>query len=251
MADYLTLVQELVAELGIGGANQGATVPTTVVGQTGQLWNAVNWVQKANNNIQLLHTDWQFLSTEYSEALTITSTAVPAHSGAETVKSWDRRSFWIDRGTNRAAPLTWMDWEQYRADILPGPTPTSNSKPSIITQKRDGSLIVDVPCDLAYTLTGEFYKAPDLLAADIDVSDIPAEYHRLIICEAGIKYGNKEAALEVINGMEAEYSYLIEKLEGDQLIGGEYDTQHGQDIPIVMDIPGFDETQDRGTKWWL
>jgi hypothetical protein len=251
MATFLELVQELVTELGIGGANQGATVPVEVINQTGQLWNAVNWVIKANNNINLLHTDWQYLATEYSEPLTIASTAVTAHTGSEIAKMWDRRSFWVDRAGTRAAPLTWMNWEEFRADILPGLAPTSNSKPSIITQKRDGSLIVDVPCDLAYALTAEFYKVPTLLAVDADVPEMPAEYHRLIVCEAAIKYGNKEAALEVINGMEAEYAYLIEKMEGDQLIGGEYDMQHSQDIPIVMDIPGFDETQDRGTKWWL
>ena len=251
MASFLTLVQELVSELGIGGANQGASVPTAVVGQTGQLWNAVNWVIKANNNINLLHTDWQYLATEYSEVLTIGSTAVAAHSGTESAKMWDRRSFWIDRDSTRAAPLTWLDWESFRTDVLPGATPTSFSKPSIITQKRNGSLILDVPSDLAYTLTGEFYRVPTLLAADADIPEMPVEYHRLIICEAAVKYGNKEAALEVINGMEAEYAYLIEKLEGDQLIGGEYDMQHSQDIPIVMDIPGFDETQDRGNRWWL
>jgi hypothetical protein len=251
MASFLTLAQELVSELGIGGANQGASVPTTVVDQTGQLWNAVNWIIKANNNINLLHTDWQYLAAEYSENLSIASTAVPVHSGAESVKMWDRRSFWLNRNTSQAAPLTWVDWEVFRTDYLPGATPTSNSKPTLITQKRDGSLIVDVPSDLAYTLTGEFYKVPDLLAVDADIPEMPVEYHRLVICEAAVKYGNKEAALEVINGMEAEYAYLIEKLEGDQLIGGEYDNQHSQDVPIVMDIPGYDETQDRGTRWWL
>lgn len=255
MSTFLELVQELVTELGIGGANQGATVPTTVVGQTGQLWNAVNWIDKANNNLNIMFRDWQFLSAEYSEALTIGSTAVPVHSGTEVVKQWDRGSFWVDLTTNRAAPLTFIEWEVFRAEQLPGAAPTSNSKPSIITQKRNGTLLVDAPCDLAYVLTAEFYQRPVMLSAggspDSNVPDMPSEFHRLIICEAAIKYGNKEAALEVINGMEAEYIYLLDKLKGDQLIGGEYDTQYSQDEPIVIDIPTFDPTTDRGTKWWL
>ena len=251
MATFLVLVRELVTELGIGGANQGATIPDAVTGQTGQLWNAVNWVIKANNNLQLLHSDWQFLATEYDENLSIGSTAVPSHSGSETVKRWDRESFWIDKATTRAAPLTFVEWETFRKDQLPGPAPTTNSKPTVITQKRDGTLLVDVPCDLAYALTGEFYKVPKLFAADADLSAIPVEFHRLIICEAAIKYGNKEAAAEVINGMEAEYSMLLDLLRSDQLIGGEYDSQHSQDVPIVIGIPGYDDTEDRGTQWWL
>jgi hypothetical protein len=252
MSTFLELAQELVTELGIGGANQGATVPTTVLSQTGQLWNAVNWIKQAENNVNLLHTDWQYLALEYAETLSIGSTAVPAHSTAgETVKMWDRQSFWINRAASTAAPLTWVPWEDFRRDILPGLAPTTNSKPTVITQKRDGSLLVDVPCDLAYALTGEFYRAPVKLAADADVPAMPAEYHRLIICEAAIKYGNKEAAAEVINGMEAEYEMLLEKLEGDQLIGGEYDNQHSQDVPIVIGIPGYEDEPDRVNKWWL
>lgn len=248
MADYLTLVQELVAELGIGGANQGAAVPATVANQTGQLWNAVNWIQKANNNINLRWTDWQYLAVEYAEALTISSTAVPAHSGTEVVKKWDRSSIWLDKTAITAAPLTWMEWEDFRSEVLPGPAST-DSKPSIITQKRDGSLLLNRPSDATYAITGEFYKRPVLLSSDNSTPEMPEEFHRIIVCEAAIKYGNKEAAAEVINGMEAEYVYLLDKLEADQLIGREYDNQYSQDVPIVMDIPGFDEYQDRSTRW--
>lgn len=253
MSTFLQLVQELVTELGIGGANQGATVPSTVTGQVGQLWNAQNWIIKANNNLQLMHTDWEFLAVEYSESLSIGSTSVPTHGGSEVVKMWDRGAFWIDRTTSRAAPLVWQDWEVFRRNTLPGDAVVVvDTKPTLISKVRSsGVLILDSPVDRSYQLTGEFYKVPKLLAVDADVSDIPVEYHRLIICEAAIKYGNKEAAPEIINGMEAEYEFLLEKMRGSQLIGGEYDIQHSQDLNIVIGIPGFDETDDRGTKWWL
>ncbi len=239
MADYLTLVQELVTELGIGGANQGATVPESVTGQKGQLWNAVNWIKQANNNINLMWSDWRYLSFEYAETLTVSSTAVPAHSGSEVVKKWDRASFWINKAQTSAGPLNFMAWEEFRSAVLPGPAATTNSKPSIITQKRDGTLLLNAPCNLAYAMTAEFYKRPALLASDNDIPEMPEEFHRLIVCEAAIKYGNKEAAAEVISGMEAEYDYLLAKLEGDQLPGREYDDQYSQDVPLVIDIPGY------------
>lgn len=249
MSTYLELVQELVTELGVGGANQGATVPPAVAGQTGQLWNAANWIKQANNNINLMWSDWRYLSTEYAETLTVGSTAVPAHSGTEVVKKWDRASFWINRSLTSAGPLGFMSWEDFRSNILPGPAATSNSKPSIITQKRDGTLLLNAPCNSTYALTAEFYKRPTLLASDNDTPEMPEEFHRLIVCEAAIKYGNKEAAMEVISGMEAEYDYLLAKLQTDQLPGGEFDDQFSQDVPLVMDIPGMDDPADSGTRW--
>lgn len=250
MSTNLELVQALVTELGIGGANQGATVPATVLGQTGQLWNAVNWIKQANNNINVMWTDWQYLAVEYSETLTVGSTAVPSHSGTEVVKKWDRGSFWIDKETTSAGPLAWMLWEAFRRDVLPGPTPSSNSKPSVITQKRDNSLLLNVAPATAHTLTAEFYKRPALLTQDTDEPEMPEEFHRIIVCEAAIKYGNKEAAAEIISGMEAEYTYLLDKLQVDQLIGAEYDAQYSQDIPIVIGVPGYDDdTEQRGVRY--
>ena len=239
MANFLTLVQELVTELGIGGANQGATVPTTVVGQTGQLWNAVNWIKQAENNLNLMYSDWKFLQVEYSELLVVGSTTVPAHSGSETVNQWDRDSFWLDQSLATAKQLEFMEWTNFRKQVFPGSSTRSNAKPSVITERRSGSVLLDNPPDSAYTLTAEFWKEPVLLAADNDISPIPSQYHRLIICEAAIKYGNKEAALEVIQGMEAEYIYLLDKLEGDQLEGREWERRATQDVPIEVAIPGY------------
>jgi len=245
MATYLKLVQELVAELGIGGANTGGTVPDTVLSQKGQLWNAVNWIKQAENNINLMWADWRFLATDYEETLTLSSTAVPAHSGTETVNKWDRTSFWIDLTQTSSGQLEWMEWSKFRAMLLPGSAGAGNGKPSTITQKRNGDLLLNTPCDTAYTLTAEFWKEPVLLSANTDLPAMPAQFHRIIICEAAIKYGNKEAAGEVIQGMEAEYIYLLDKLEGDQLEGREYERLSTQDIPIVVGIPGYTDDDSR------
>ena len=247
MATYLQLVQQLVSELGIGGVNQGGTVPPTVVGQKGQLYNAINWVRQAENNINVMWANWDYLATDYSEALTIGSTAVPTHSGTETVNKWDRDSFWLNVTATSSGQLEFMDWTDFRKLILPGSGSASNGKPARITEKRNGTLLLDAPSNLAYTLTAEFWKEPVLLAADSDLPAMPAQFHRIIICEAAIKYGNKEAASEIIQGMEAEYLYLLDKLEGDQLEGRDYERMSTQDIPITIGIPGFgDEDNLRG-----
>ena len=239
MSTYLQLVQELVSELGIGGANTGATVPTTVASQTGQLWNAVNWVKQAENNLALMYSDWLFLRTAYSQSTLVGSRLVPVHSGSDTPKIWDRSSFWLDKSTTQATNLEWYEWFDFSRIIEPGYGTRSNAKPSSIAYDRTGQGYFDSPANAVYTLTADFFKTPVMLSADADVSPIPVEFHRLIICEAAIKYGNKEAALEVIQGMEAEYLYLLDKLEGDQLEGREFERRGTQDVFIEVEIPGY------------
>ncbi len=239
MSTYLELVKEFVAELGIGGANNGADVPTAVTSQTGQLWNAANWIKQAENNINLMWADWNYLAVDYSEVLTLGSTAVPAHSGTETVNKWDRTSFWLNHTLSSAGQLEFMDWTKFRKLLYPGVATRSNGQPSTITEQRNGTLLIDTPSNSAYAITAEFWKEPVLLSNDDDTPAMPSQFHRIIICEAAIKYGNKEAAIEVIQGFEAEYIYLMDKLEGDQLEGREYERLSTQDIPIEVGIPGF------------
>lgn len=238
MSDYLTLTQELVAELGIGGANNGATVPSAVASQTGQLWNAANWIKQAHNNICLLHTDWNFLWTEYSESLVVGNTTIPAHSGSETVKKWDRGSFFLNMSTD-GAQLDWMDWPTFRKAVRAGYGNRSNGKPTTFTIKPDNTVLLDNPSDDTYTLDAAFWKRPTVLSADGDVPDLPQEYHRLIICEAAIKYANKEAAIEIIQGMEAEYLLLYHELQADQLPEREVDRMGADDHELTVEIPGY------------
>ena len=239
MVTFLTMTQELVAELGIGGANNGATVPTTVASQTGQLWNAANWIKQAEHNICLMFHDWKFLRVAYSQTLAIGSRAVPVHSGAENVKVWDRGSFWLDKSTSSATQLDYYEWHDFSKNIEPGYSTRSNAKPSSIAFDRAGNGWLDSPADAAYALTAEFYQDPPFLSLDADVTLIPEAFYRLIICEAAIKYGNKEGAIEIIQGMEAEYVYMLYKMMGDQLEGREWERRSTQDQYIEVEIPGY------------
>jgi hypothetical protein len=236
--NFIQLVQSLVSELGIGGANT-STAPTTVLGQTGQLGNAVNWIRQANNDINLLHPDWNFLVVDYTEDLTVGSRVVPAHSGSEAVKQWDRSSFYLERDTANAVQLEWMEWREFRSVLLPGAGIRPNSRPTTFTVKRDNSLLLDNPPDVTYELTAEFWRRPTLLGSDADVPLMPEDFHRLIVVTAGIKYANKESAVEIIQGMEAEYLTLLEGLKADQLPMHEFHRMGAADLDLVMDIPGY------------
>ena len=236
--NYLQLVQEFVSELGIAGANNAGTLPTTTVGQTGQLRRAVQWIAQANNDLNVMYTDWDFLEVDYSETLVVGTRTAPVHSGVnETVKKFDRDSFNLDRGLATHTPLSFVDWRAYRRELLPG-AHSVNQRPSIFSiRPRDNLIYFDEPPDQAYTLTATFWKRPVLISGDSAVPDIPEDFHRLIILTAGVKYANKEDAPEIIQGWEAEYTALLSDLESDQLPGREFDNMSGQDVDLTMDIP--------------
>ncbi len=238
--NYLELVQELVEELGIGGADSGSGTPDTVLSQVGPLGRAVRWIAQGNNHINLMWRDWKFLSTDYSETLTIGSRTWPAHSGMETVRQWDRTSFWLDKSTDDAKELKYLDWQQFRRTQEVG-AHAVNAPPTWFSVQPDNTIAIDNPPDIAYAATAEFWKRSTLLASDNDTPDMPAEYHRLVVVTAGIMYGNKEGAIEVISGMSAEYRVLVNELQSDQAPGFEPDTLSAEDTPLEVTIPGFQD----------
>jgi hypothetical protein len=235
--NYLELVQELVEELGIGGADSGSGTPESVLNQVGPLGRAVRWIAQGNNHINLMWRDWKFLSTDYSETLVIGSRNWPAHSGSETIRQWDRTSIWLDKNTNDAKELRWMDWTAFRRRHDPG-SHTINSSPAFYSIKPDNSIILDNPPDKAYAATAEFWKRVILLQSNNDTPDMPEEYHRLIVVTAGMMYGNKEGASEVISGMGSEYNVLLQELQSDQAPGFGPDTMSAEDFPLEVMIPG-------------
>lgn len=231
---YLELCKELVSELGIAGG----TGPTTVVNQTGTLGNVCRWIRQANNDICVQWKNWRFLWTEYNEMMQagVQAPPVPGTPAGVKVRQWDRSSIYLNKYTNSPVQLEFVPWEVFRAQYGFG-VPAAG-QPFVFTVKPDNTLIVDRPVDAIYAITGEFWRRAKMLAADNDVSDIPDEYHRLIIATAAVKYANKEDAPEVISGMEAEMINLMDKLQSDQLPGFEYDRMSTQDVTAAMVLPG-------------
>ena len=56
---------------------------------------------------------------------------------------------------------------------------------------------------------------------------------------AGMMYGNKEGAPEIIAGMSSEYSVLVHELQSDQAPGFDADTMSAGDVQLEAVIPGF------------
>lgn len=237
--NFLQLCQDLVSELGLAGS----TGPTTVVGQTGELRNVTRWIAQACLDIDNMWQDWKYLHIEYLGIIPLGSRtpSAPNNPAGLKIRKWDRDSFVINAGSTAVKPLIYEDWATFRKVRELGTAGLSVDEPAIITVLPDGTLRTYPTANATYPIRGEGWRRPTLMTADTDEPLIPADYHRLILATAAVKYGNREDAPEIIAGLEAEYTYGIDRLQADQLAGFEAMGASSQDVLLEGSIPGCDD----------
>jgi len=237
--NFLQLCQDLVKELGLAGG----TGPSSVANQRGELANVVRWIRASTLQIDNKWKTWKYLRTDYAGLIQVGSRepTAPNNPTGVKVRKWDRDSIVINSSSVNAKPLLFEDWATFRKLRQIGSAFLTIDEPAVFTIKQDGSiprLITYPTANATYPISGEFWRRPPILEVDTDVPLMPEEYHRLIVVTAGIKYGNREDAPEIIAGMEAEHGYMLQLLESDQLEGFESDTESTQDLLLEGAIPG-------------
>lgn len=221
--NFRELCQGYVKELGISGG----TGPTTVLNQTGEFANVVRWIADAALQIDNLWRDWKYLWNEYETTLTGQSIAIA------NAREIDRNSVWINHGTANARQLEWQEWTLMRETRN---RPSLTGTPVYFSVNPAGMLYLDRPVT-TLPIRLEYWKKPTRLTDDSDEPDLPEAYHRIILCRAAIMYGNREAAPEIISGMEAEYIDMLDKLQSDQLEAFRGERMAGQDVPLYLRVP--------------
>lgn len=223
---FLELAKDFVRELGIAGG----TGPSTVENQSGELGNVVRWIRDSNLYIDNLWLDWKYLWREHriSIAAATTRPTLPAFG----VRMWHRHEFCLNRDSASRRDLEYQAWRDFtRNRVKP-------SSAHVITERPDGVLLFDGPTAAIAEFYGECQREPVILTANSDEPMMPVAFHRIIIARAAIMYGNREDAPEVISGMEAEYTDLLEKLEAVCLPDREHDRLAHYESEAQA-IPGF------------
>lgn len=206
MSTYLELVQDLHTSVGAAG-----TAPNAVTSVTGEAARLVKWIKQADNYVQLKWVNWKFLRNTYSQA-TVASTATAAKPAL--LKYWDFKTFFIiEPGQTDRNTIATVEYDKIKTEVLD----TSETIPSRVIIMPDNSLQFDPVPDDAYTIEADYYEIPTLLAANADVSAIPAEYHQIIIGRAMILYANFENAPEIKEQGSEIYLEQLALLENDQL----------------------------------
>lgn len=217
MSTYLQLCQDLRQEAGISGVG-----PTTVVGQAGQLKKIIDWIPSAWNDIQSNRDQWQFMRTAFSFD-TINGAALYERDQVAVLNLADifieeQDSFRIylkSAGVATEGRLEAIPYNDFRAMYEIGST--DDNSPSAITVTPQGELKVGPAPDGIYTISGEFYRTPQVLSANADIPIMPTRFHRLIMLRALIFYAQHEEANSIQNSSMYEYDNLLRDLERRQL----------------------------------
>ena len=223
MSTYLELCQDLVREVGISG-----TGPSAVTGQIGELRRVVMWIADAYTEIQQ-RTDWRWLRRSFtlqtvedqetyafSEVTDVDAIAVISRFGKWRFEDYDDPPK-IYLTSSGVAGQTWMiatSWESYKQ--IYGIGVQNSGQPLYITANPQDKMVIGPAPNGIYTLTGEFYRSAQILAADGDIPEMPTQFHKLIVYRAMEKYGIYEAAQEVVVRASKEGRRMLRQLENNQ-----------------------------------
>jgi hypothetical protein len=220
-SSYLSLCQILRREVGIEGSG-----PSTVVGQLGMMQKVVNWIADSDVAIQSRWIDWDFLWSQF-EVNTIAG--VKDISAPLDLGHWNKDTFYLDYDTDarKLSELSYKAWKTLY------PNAKTTYRPSFFVIRPDKDVILHSVPDAIYALTAEYQRNPVRLAANTDVSPIPAKFDRLIIAQAKVYYAEHENAPEVMQAATNEYQILMHQLESLYLPGqSDRMKSHAEDMVI-------------------
>ena len=199
MANFRTLVQELAKEC-------GASAPSSVTNQKGESKRFVEWVNRANQDLEGLWANWKFLwAKDNFDTVADTRTYTPAADIGE----WDPDSFKVDN-----TPLSLVQHELAGDFDL-----DETGQPHTAVVMPNNSLRLFPMPDAAYNITFEYYRAPKAMADNDDLPRLPAKFHDIVVLRALIKYAYYESAPEVLDRARDEYPSRLMALESSQLPG--------------------------------
>lgn len=226
--DFLDLCQATARECKVAG---GDTVPTAVTGQTGELDSIVNWVKDSWIEIQN-RPNWRWgrhgftVNTvedddtyAYGDVTDTTTSAVITR-----LSHWrlnDPRDppkiYLTSAGVGTQNWMIWVPWEDFKSVYRIG---TQNSGyPAHIAIDPQNNIVIGPKPNGIYTITGDYQRSAQTLAADDDTPEMPSQYHMLIVYEAMQRYGYTESAPEVLARGEKYAGILMRQLQNNQLPG--------------------------------
>jgi hypothetical protein len=105
-----------------------------------------------------------------------------------------------------------IPYDSWRDGYMLGAMRRVRTRPVVIAVGPDQSLCLGPPPNGNYTITGDFWIAPSVMASDTDVPiGLPSRFHMLIVYRCMLKYAGYESAPEVFeratqenNGMYAQ-----------------------------------------------
>lgn len=218
MSTFLQLCADLARESGAVGA-----APTTVTGQTGRLAKVVAWVADAWTQIQADNPNWNFLRSEFSGTLAINTMAyTPDALNITDFTRWveetpDYRpvSIYPSGEPENEVALLFTPYEAWRTQYYRGTHDAQRPVYWSVSPARE--LVVGPKPDAAYVIRGEYQAAPQILAVDGDIPNMPTQYHQAILWRAAMMLAEHDEAPSALQVAARKYQGVLYNMERDLL----------------------------------
>jgi hypothetical protein len=129
---------------------------------------------------------------------------------------WDReafRNFTTSVGFINEMFLDEIPFDSWRNGYMLGAMRTVKTRPVAIAIGPDQSLNLGPPPNDQYTITGDYFVAPQEMVVDADVPlGLPTRFHMLIVYRAMLKYAGYESAPEVFERATQENAGMYSQL---------------------------------------
>jgi len=215
--NFLAMCQKLRRDIGVQGSG-----PSSVVGQVGNFQRIVDYVADADEEIQKLFEDWEFLRTTVSFNTSVgTANYTLAALGITAHAKWDIETFAFKPNTTSFRMLTEMRYHDFKNSAARYGT-GENNEPTQVVLHSNGSFTLTPTPDASYAIKADYWAAPTRLAANTDESAIPSQFHQMIIELATKKYGvyDENDAL-IVSGHDQYENVWLPRLQSAQLRGYE------------------------------
>lgn len=225
MSTFLQLVQAVSQE---SGTVPNTGDPATLAGHTGRMARIIGWVREAYEQIQIDERDWLWLVQDFEGSAV--AGARTSDSGAlgitERFSEWKTRdqdgngTFTIqDPDLTRADEglLSEVDYPYFRRQYTVGAAADETGAPVRFAIDPQGRVAFYPKPDKAYILRGQYRKAPQVLSADADVPEMPAQFHDAIKWRALVYLGVFDENGAQTPAWQAAYNRIFARMRTHQM----------------------------------
>jgi len=226
MSTFLELCQRVHRYARIGEDAPG-TAPVSVAGQEGVLAEIVGWVQDADEDIQLDQDTWRFREAPGAVAVPAgqrdvdLAALILAQDYDElrpyTAQACGRYINRLDVGATVPSSRIWfVPWEDWRGGLYDRGDVTG--APCYYTVQPNGQLRLYPTPATPVTLQFTYQRMVQPLAADGDVSIIPARHHAVIVWRALMYYADtRDGTKEPYQKWERRRKQAMQRLYREEL----------------------------------
>ena len=216
MSTYVELCQKFRKLVGISGIG-----PASVINQSGMNEKITIWVADADEFVQRVWEDWNFL-IEPKKIITATegiATFTLADLSITDLAKWRKSSFVRNPGTANYQKLLYdMSFEDYlTSEEYLAEEVTGEIYRVIIRSSDDAVIFYPTPASNT-TVWASYYKTVTRMSANTSTTPIPARFEDIILYRAKMSYAEHIEDASLYQIAKLDYDKVLAELESSQAL---------------------------------